>query len=319
MFGKYEYVYAVYKEKSFTKAAQKLFISQPSLSAAIKNLENKIGAPLFERTSSQITLTEIGKAYIETAEKIMSAEDDFANKIHDIYNLKTGHISIGSTNYMFSYVLPELIKTFSSLYPEIEINLESANSITLKKMMLNEQIDILIDSFDELDPMYDGHPLFKERILICVPAEREINNSLKAFQIEPENIYAGGFDFDLVPSVPIKAFKDEGFILLDRGNDMYERASAIFNKAGLSPKVLFSVDQINTSYLLVNSGLGLCFATDTFFKYGKFRQKVILYNVEKELCSRTLYIANKKGKYRSKAMEAFINVAGQMLTSVPVM
>ena len=88
MFQKYEYVYAVYKEGNFTRAAQKLFVSQPSLSIAIKNIENERGAPIFERRASGVTLTEVGREYISAAEKIMEIESDFNNTVDIITSNK---------------------------------------------------------------------------------------------------------------------------------------------------------------------------------------------------------------------------------------
>jgi len=87
MFEKIDYVYAVYKEGNFTKAAQKLFISQPSLSVAVKGVEAEIGAPLFERSGARVTLTEVGREYIAAAEKIMSIRQDFEKRLGDIYGL----------------------------------------------------------------------------------------------------------------------------------------------------------------------------------------------------------------------------------------
>lgn len=313
MFSKYEYVYAVYKEKNFTRAAKKLFISQPSLSAAIKNIEKQVGAPLFERSGIQTKLTEVGKEYIAAAEKIMSAQNDFVNKIHDIYDLETGHITVGGTNYLSSYVLPRIINRFTSLYPKIEVTLVEANSSNLGDMIKNEQIDIVIDSFDETMDIYQGYPLLNERILLCVPASREINQGLKEFQIYPESIYSGTVELEAIPAVPIDVFQHEKFILLKSGNDMYNRAMTVFNKSNLSPQVAFSVDQLNISYALVESEMGLCFATDTLFKYGKFHKNVLLYNVGGEHCSRTLYIAHKRNKYCTKAMKEFIHVAEDVI------
>ena len=123
MFSKHNYVYAVYKEQSFTRAAQRLFISQPSLSVAIKNIENEVGAPLFERCGGRVVLTEIGKEYIAATEQIMSAENDFKRKINDIYALESGSISVGGTNYLSSYVLPSIVTRFSALHPNVSVNL----------------------------------------------------------------------------------------------------------------------------------------------------------------------------------------------------
>ena len=81
MFKKMDYVYAVYKEKSFTKAAEKLFISQPCLSAAIKKIEDEIGVPLFERRYSSVRPTKIGLEYIAAIEQIKATQQDFLSKI----------------------------------------------------------------------------------------------------------------------------------------------------------------------------------------------------------------------------------------------
>ena len=71
MFREIEYVYAVYQERSFTKAAQKMFLSQPALSAMVKKAEKKIGTPIFDRSTSPLRLTPAGEYYIEQAEKIL--------------------------------------------------------------------------------------------------------------------------------------------------------------------------------------------------------------------------------------------------------
>lgn len=313
MFNKLKYVYAVYKERSFTRAAQKLFISQPSLSAAIKNVETEIGAPLFDRSGAEITLTEVGKAYIETAEKMIKLEEDFSNKLSDIYNLETGKLSVGGTNYLSSYVLPRIINRFTSLYPKIEVSLVEANSVNLSRMIEREELDVIVDSFDNTMDAYQGYALTSEKILLCVPKDRKINESLKEFRILPEEIYRGKCDFSKIPSVPIEVFSEEDFVLLKSGNDMYNRAMRIFETAGMKPKISFSVDQLNIAYALANSGMGLCFVTDTLFRFGDFSKNVHLYNVGGVNFSRTLYVAYKKNKYCSSAMSKFIEVAKEVV------
>lgn len=313
MFEKIDYVYAVYKEKSFTRAAEKLFISQPSLSAAVKTVEKEVGAPLFDRTGANITLTEVGKEYILAAEKIISVREDFCRKLSDIFALETGKLTVGGTNYLSSYVLPKIVNKFTALHPKIEVTLAEAKSVSLSEMLQREEIDVVIDSFDETVNEYAGTPLASERILLCVPAESAVNAGLEAFRIFPDDIYEGKIRLDEVPTVPMNRFQDESFVLLKSGNDMYNRATRIFERANIAPKVAFSVDQMNIAYALADSGMGLCFMTDTFFKYGKTRGNVVLYNVGKEAGSRTLYIAYKKNKYLSRALTEFINVAKQVI------
>ena len=110
MFEAMNYVYEVYKEASFSKAAQNLYISQPSLSASIKREEDRIGVKIFNRNKSPIELTPPGKIYVEHVEKIMEIEEDFQRYIDDFQNLNRGSLSIGANNIYTSFLLPQIVK-----------------------------------------------------------------------------------------------------------------------------------------------------------------------------------------------------------------
>ena len=136
MFKKMEYVYTVYKEQSFTKAAEKLFVSQPCLSSAVRKIEEEIGIPLFERRYSAVRPTQIGRAYLETAEKIMNLERNFAAKVNDMNLPEHGSITVGGSNYVSSYILPLIVSRFSIDYPKINISLVETSSVELQKKSL---------------------------------------------------------------------------------------------------------------------------------------------------------------------------------------
>ncbi len=313
MFQKYKYILAVYQEQSFTKAAKSLSISQPSLSVAVRNVETMLGMPLFERHGSGIKATELGEAYIAAAEKMQLAEDEFEKKHTDINGLQIGRLSVGGSNYLSSDVLPQIITRFRDRYPGVEITLTEANSVHLREMLMNEEIDIVIDNFDEKFDMFEMYPLINERILLCVPVGREINNALQKYQILPEHIYCHPDCTEAVPAVNISVFADEKFILLKNGNDMYHRALKIFEEDSMIPKVVFYVDQLNISCALSESGLGACFMTDTFFKYRKHAGDVILYKINTELGMRKLAIAHKKSRYCTTVMTEFIKITQEII------
>ncbi len=308
MFSKCRYVYELYKEQSFTDASKKLFISQPSLSAAIKNIENKIGAQLFERTGHGLELTEVGREYIAAAEKILNVENEFQIKLSDIYNLESGEIILGGANYVSSYILPKIVTEFHVMHPNISIRLMEANSHNLAKMLLKGEIDIIVDSLDDISEL-TKYPLCEEKIYLCVPKDYKINEGLEKYQIKPESIRNPFVDLNSVEPVSIDVFKDEKYILLKEENDMYIRALKIFEKRKIEPRVVFSVDQLNISYALADSGIGLCFITDTFFKYGSYHENVVLYKIAEEIGDRAMYIAHRNNKYCTKAMRELINVA----------
>ena len=113
MFQGMDYIYEVYKEMSFSKAAKNLYISQPSLSAAVKKAEAQIGFPIFDRSTTPIRLTELGREYIRSVEIIKDVENGFRNYVSDVNGLKNGSLSIGGTHLFASYVLPSLISKFT--------------------------------------------------------------------------------------------------------------------------------------------------------------------------------------------------------------
>ena len=118
MFDGKEYVYAVYEEKSFSKAAQKLYITQPALSTAIKKVEKKIGTPIFDRSTSPIGLTPGGEVYIDAIEKLFALEQNTLNQLNNLNGLLAGKLSVGGTIFFTSFVLPGVLSEFSHRYPE---------------------------------------------------------------------------------------------------------------------------------------------------------------------------------------------------------
>ena len=108
MFQGMEYVYEVYLEKSFSKAAEKLFISQPSLSANVKRVEHHIGYPIFDRSTKPLSLTECGVQYIKAVEKIKSIQNEFEGFANDWGDLKKGTLTLGSRSAWLKKPLPIL-------------------------------------------------------------------------------------------------------------------------------------------------------------------------------------------------------------------
>lgn len=311
MFTNYRYVYTLHKTGSFTKAAEVLYISQPALSTAIRNLEKKLGAPLFERTGRGVRLTGIGKAYISAAEQIIDLENDLLARVQEVNSLEVGTLTVGGSNYLSSYVLPKLINRFSSQHPGIEVSIQEANSCTLMELLEKDLVDVILDNVDNTGA-YECYPLVREQILLCVPKDCPANKDLTAYQALPEQIYEGQIKLSAFPAVPLDAFRAERFILLKSGNDMHTRAMQLFAEAKLNPAVPFQVDQLNIAFALSASGMGISLIPDTFFRHARFRDDVVLYSLGADF-HRTLCLAHKRSKYRTKAMLAFIEAAKESL------
>jgi len=315
MFDKKEYVYAVYKEKSFTAAAAKLYVSQPCLSAAIKKIEQQIGRPLFERRTGDLTPTKIGYEYLECAKKMMEIEAAFAQTLEDINNMKAGDIRIGGTNYVCSYVLPLIVSEFSRQYPNVEISIYEANSVELEKMLQNDRIDLLIDSYDTKDERLEYTALAAEKILLAVPVTYPCNEGLQSLYARTDDLYYGRIDAKQLPQVDLSLFQNEKFILLKKGNSMFKHAQNAFEACGFAPNVNFQLDQLSTSFRLTASGNGLCFVPDIMFKTHLYNEDVVFYNV-KGAGSRTLYAANHRTNHTTAAIQKFKATAWSVMQRI---
>ena len=118
-----EYVLAVAEERSFSRAAKKLFVTQPSLSKFIINLETSLGVTLFDRSSSPITVTEAGNIFIETANRIKDIEEEMMLKMNELSGLKNGTLKIGTSPFYAANMLMKTVLFLHEQYPDIQIRI----------------------------------------------------------------------------------------------------------------------------------------------------------------------------------------------------
>ena len=107
-----DYVYEVYKAKSFSVAAKKNFVSQPALSAIVKKVEKSLGVTLFDRSTLPISLTDAGKIYISAIEEIRETRKKMLEELADVNELKTGTLTVSGENFVSSFIMPEIIMKF---------------------------------------------------------------------------------------------------------------------------------------------------------------------------------------------------------------
>lgn len=309
MFSAMKYVYEVYKERSFSKAAQNLYISQPSLSATIKKTESRIGAPIFDRSTNPIQLTECGVKYIKSIEEIMHIQNNFENYVNNLNELKTGQLALGGSNLFASYILPPLITKFTRKYPLVKIHLIESDTASLKNMLLNGALDLVIDNYAFNDPSYAKEFFAHETLLLAVPRRLESNSSAKEYQLTYEDIINKNHLSMNTPTVPLKLFKDDPFIFLRTGNDTRLRAERICQDHGISPNIILKLDQQITSYNVACYGMGIAFVTDTLVCKAMPDPNIIFYKLDEPYSKRTIYFYHKQTKYITRAMEEFLKIA----------
>lgn len=308
MFNGMKYVYEVYKERSFSNAARNLYISQPALSGMIKKIEKNIGMPLFDRSTTPIQLTECGKKYIKTAEKIMSLEDEFAYYVGKLDELKTGRLTVGSTYLFSSFVLPKYIKKFKASYLDVKVSLFEGNSNLLEKKLANGELDFVVDNYLFYEKVYDRISMMKERLLLAVPASFSSNRRASTYQLTVNDIINDVHLNPSFPAVPLKKFQDEPFMVMRQNNDTRDRVEAICKRANISLNVTLKLNQLMTVYHLLKFELGASFVSDTIVKCFPSNDTVLYYKLDDLAAVRDVYLFYRRNRYLTRSMEEFMKI-----------
>lgn len=304
MFKNKEYILAICKEGSFTKAAEKLFVSQPSLSASVRRIESRVGAPIFDRSTTPVSLTEIGREYVEYALAIEEKEGNFVRYVADHANLMAGTIRIGGSSFFSSFVLPKMISEFNRQHEKIVFEIFEGSTKHLMERLSTGDLDLVIDNALIADENIISSPYITERLLLAVPKEFSINTRLAAYRMTAQDIKKG---LHLTHSgVSLPDFREEAFILLQHENDTGNRAEKLLKKHGIAPKILFRLDQQITAYNISCSGIGISFVSDTLVKSMPASADVFYYNPADDLAVRNIYFYTKKNHYHSLACRKFI-------------
>lgn len=309
MFQNMEYMYAVYRERSFSKAAKKMFISQPSLSASVKRVEERIGFPVFDRSTKPLRLTECGEKYIESVERILAIQNEFTDYVNDLGGLHIGRLTLGGSNLFSSWVLPPLIQGFLKKFPQVQIELVEESTPELASMLQSGRIDLMLDNCDLDRLVFDRRKYREERLLLAAPKQLPVNGRLSEYQIAPQYVCDRSYLDEKWKAVPLKEFDREPFIMLKPENDTRKRAEELLREAGIAPPVVYELDQQMTSYNVTSSGLGISFISDTLISSIPAHDRVCYYKLEGEAGRRNVYFYWKTGRYLSRVMEEFLKYA----------
>lgn len=305
MFKNKEYILTVFREGSFSKAAERLYISQPSLSASVKRIEEKLTAPIFDRSTSPVSLTEIGREYVKYAMEIDEKEQDFKRFIEDRVNLVAGTVRIGGSSLFASFLLPEMISDFNRIYPEICFEISEDSTKNLLQKISDGLLDLVIDNAKIEHENIISTVYRPEVLLLAVPEGFGVNENLKDFSFSAPDIKAKKH-ITASENVSLKNFKDEPFILLNPENDTGRRADRLFEKYGITPNVIFHLDQQVTAYNISCSQMGISFVSDTLVSRIEGNPPLCFYKLSDSETVRNIFFYTKNNHYLSLACRKFL-------------
>ncbi|BCJ86789.1 LysR family transcriptional regulator [Effusibacillus dendaii] len=331
-FRQLQYVLKVAEERSFSRAAEKLHITQPSLSQQILKLEQQLGVKLFDRTGSPLELTHAGERFIATASRILDLTEQLRREMEDEANLKKGRLVIGSLPITGAHMLPPVLPIFQKRFPGIEIVLVEDTTANLEELTVKGKTDLTLLTLPLQEPELAFEPILKEKILLAVPpthrlakqvnekagkkadtkwkskhTDRKVKDEDSDVRLKDKYVDASGWA-DKLPEAALSDLKKEPFILLKRGQGFRQIALDLCRESGFEPHVAFESSNIQTVQSLVASGMGVSFVPEMVARAGWGSDHPVYLRLANLNPTRTLVVAYREGRYLSKAALAFVEI-----------
>lgn len=227
------YFLAIAETSSFTKAAERLFVSQPSLSAGIKKLEKELGVVLFERGGRRVLLTSAGHFFLEKAENILQEYQSALNVLKGFKDRPT--LRLGTLHTIRSCTLAKLIGAYRQEHPHVKIELYKNHLEELQEWLEQGKIDVAITALGYSDDPKTSQQLFEQRLLLAVPVDHP---------------FAQRSSIHLVDL--------EGEPLIERIHcEIWRAFPQMFEAAGVQPDIIYWADNEEWVISLIQVGLGL--------------------------------------------------------------
>ena len=273
--------------RSFSKAAEALFLTQPSVTARIQSLERDLGEPLFERNGRGVRLTEMGTTFLPYARRALKALQEGRDAIDGLRNLDIGTLKLGSALTVSTYVLPKILKSYCSMYPGVEVSVHTGRSEHVLQMVLLDEVHCALERTVH-HPDIITVPLYEDDLVLAV---------------------ARGHRFADKGTATIEEVGRESLILFDRGSSYNQLIQGMFRQHGIVPRTVMEMDTIEATKKMVEEGLGIALlpkvSTEREFSLGTLCPIVMS---DATMPRRQISLIYRKNRKHPRAVQAFIDL-----------
>ncbi|QVW26400.1 transcriptional regulator CynR [Pseudomonas hormoni] len=279
------YLLAVADHGVFTRAAEALHVSQPTLSQQIRQLEETLGVSLFDRTSRTVKPTDAGEAYIECARRVLVELEAGKRALHDVKDLSRGALRLAMTPTFMAYLVGPLVRDHVARYPNIHLQIFELSMSDIEAGLLDDSLDIAI-AFDEVrNADIETIPAFTETLGVMVGRNHPLYESRVALTAE--------------------AVAQLEFALLAQDFVTRTRIDEYFARERITPKVVIEVSSVSTLLEVIRHA-----AIATILPEAIATQERVLHRIplQGEAPKRGAALLRRKNNYHSAASVAFMDL-----------
>lgn len=278
------------QEGNISKAAERLFVTQPALSRQLKSIEKELGFCIFDRGTVPLSLTQAGYQYMNFVRKMVYEHTQVQKRISDIKNLQSGRLNIGITSNIGLYFFPHILSGFTQRYPDVHINITEFQSITeIESLLASGDLDLGCLTIQSQSPQINFEPLLKVETLLALPC----------------SLYSVSDKTDAC--IDIHKLQATSFILMKKPFALRRIADHFFDSLHIDPPVILETSSTHSAYHLAAKNVGATFIYDFSAALMNLAQPPILRPLFPEPLFHWLGFTYNKDKYIDHTMKAFID------------
>ena len=277
---------AIYRLGSFTRAAEELFLTQPTVSMQIKKLTDAMGLPLFEHVGRNVEPTEAGNELYDACRSMFETLANLEMKLSDLKGLKRGRLRLGAVTTA-QYLAPDMLGEFSHQYPGIDLAMKVTNRDSIIHRMLANEDDLYIMGQPPEDEMaVESHPIAPNPLVVMAPRNHPL--------VGKKNI-------------PLAELAKEHLITREPGSGIRDATYRVFDAVGLRPIVRMELGSNEAIKHAIASGLGISVLSLHTLALAGTDGPVAILDVEGFPIMRSWYIVYPKGKELSLIAQTFLD------------
>jgi len=274
---------AVATQLSFTKAAEELYLSQPAVSMQIKQLEESVGLPLFEKLGKKIHLTEAGKELHHYGRSIFRQLEEMEEVLESLKGVSRGRLEIAVASTV-NYFAPRALGVFSRLYPGVKLSLEVTNRKSLMRMLEQNEKDLVLMGQPPEGLDLEAEPFMDNPLVVIAPPDHPLAGKKK---------------------ITLKQLAEETFLMREPGSGTRLAMERFFQERGLEVKKGMQMTRNEAIKQAVRAGLGLGVVSAHTVELEVETGRLVLLNAEDFPVQRKWFVVHRRGKRLSPSAQAF--------------
>ncbi|MCI9148783.1 MAG: LysR family transcriptional regulator [Hungatella sp.] len=280
------YVVAIAKHQNITKAADSLFVTQPTLTKFLQHLERDLGQKLFRKLGNRFILTYAGERYVEKAIELLNLKKELDQEMRDIVKNNAGSLKIAFPMMRGTYMLPCTLPVFNSRYPNVKLDILEAHSSLLEGMLLSGEADIAFFNLPIKSPDVDFEIISHEEVLLVMAADHPL---------ACKGVCREGCKY---PWMDLHLAQREPFIMQLPQQRTRQTVERIFRECSFVPDdIKLQTSNISAAVDLASKGYGLFFVTETHLKHIRLQQEIACFSVGSPCTTVDFVAATRKGSY----------------------